>query len=115
MSPIQIAGLMPGCEFVRLGACEESEFEQFGDQVRKGTRAGGTQVIVKPSEGWEFKYDVRTNHYRPVQLFPVPREFTVVLKLESGDDLAALDTISHMPITVSVTETTPKPPEPATT
>lgn len=110
MTP-QISGLLPGCELVRFGTCGAEEFEQMDDRIYRGAR-GNSQIIVKPATGYEFRFDITINAYRAVKVFAVKRTFTALIVCETDADLGYCETISKMPVTLSITETTPVPTPP---
>lgn len=83
---------------------------QVGESIYKGA-AGFSLVVISPAAGYEFRYDVRTNAYRAAKIFDVKRTFTAVIACECDADLEYFEQISHMPVTVSITETTPKAAE----
>lgn len=100
-----IAGLLPGVECVRLGLCGPEEFSQIGDEIKKAQP--GPQVIVKPLEGYEFKYSIASNSYRAVRTLAAKRTFTVSIEVATEEDLAHVEACKRLPGVVSVIETTP--------
>lgn len=67
----KVAGLLPGVDLVRVGECGPEEFVQAGDYILLGPAAKDcSRIVVKPTEGWEFKYDIRCNAYLPVRVMP---------------------------------------------
>lgn len=107
----QITGILHGVELVRLGTCDVSEFEQHGDEIRKGPR-GTSQVVVKPAEGWSFRFDILSNCYRPVRTLPVKRTFVIRLEANTQEDVAHIEAIKRLACAVNFEETTPAEIEP---
>ena len=101
---MNLAGLLPGVEAVRLGTCDATEFAQIGDQVFKAP--AGQQVIVKPAPGYDFKFSITENCYRPVRTLAAKRTFTVCVECGTQEDIDHLDSVKRLPGVVSVTETT---------
>lgn len=99
-----IAGLLPGVECVRLGLCGPEDFSQVGDEIKKAQP--GPQVIVKPAEGWIFKFDMAWNCYRAVKTLATKRTFTLVYEAEDEQAVAVFEKLKDNPHVVSVTETT---------
>lgn len=100
-----IAGLLPGVEAVRLGQCTAEEFEQHGDTLLKGPR-GTSQVVVRPLPGWEFRYEIVSNSYRPVQTLATKRTFVVYLEATTQQDAQHIEAIKRIPSVVRFEETT---------
>lgn len=100
-----IAGLMPGVELVRLGQCGAEEFEQVGDDLLKGPR-GNSQIVVKPAVGYEFRFEIASNSYRPVRVLPAKRTFVIHLEASTQQDVAHIEAIKRLPSVVKFEETT---------
>ena len=106
---IQIPGLPEGVEAVRFGIAGPEDFEvtmgeSCGIQITKGVRQGTTtQVIVKPSPGYEFKYDIRSLTFRAVKKLDNPVEITRTVKfivtnaLDQGIVEDRLDALKDLP------------------
>lgn len=124
---MKIAGLPEGVELVRFGIATADEFEVLNDTtttdaplLSRGPRAGSSaQVIVRPSEGWEFRrkraYDIKilesleTPFFGPVKILAAPLEITatVTFRVESDQDHdginLALAALKRLPGFVSIT------------
>lgn len=112
--PLHIPGLLPGVEAVRLGVCGPNEFEQNGSRILKGAR-GSSQVVVRPLDGWEFRFSISENCYRPVKVMQAKRAFSVSLEASTEDDMRAIDAIKRLSCLVNIAETTPQPAAEAVT
>lgn len=99
----KIAGLLAGCEFVRIGVCEPDEFEQHGDVLWKGAR-GTSQIVVKPAAGFEFQWDIASNAYLPVQMFVSPRRFQIKFEARTNVDMVELAKLKNSPRVLDVEE-----------
>ncbi len=100
---IKVPGLPDGVECVRLGAAGAEEFTLVGESISKGAR-NGNNVVVTPAPGYEMRFDVRSNCYRATRVFDVKRTFTAVIVCEHEADMEYYEQISHMPVTLSITE-----------
>jgi hypothetical protein len=98
-----IAGLLPGCEFVRIGQADPTEFEQVGDRIYKGER-GMSQVVVKPAAGYRFLFDILNNCYAPVRDLPAKKSFVIRFEAEDEWGLKRLYQIGQVLGVVSITE-----------
>lgn len=75
---IQIPGLPEGVLCARIGQCEDGEFELHGDHIEKGAR-GFSQIVVAPADGYEFVFDMATNHYACVKKLATGRKRVTVV------------------------------------
>lgn len=65
-----IKGLPEGVEVVRIGLAGEDDYELVGDKISKGRRMGAASgVIVKPLEGYSFRFNILDLNYIAVKTF----------------------------------------------
>ncbi len=91
--PSQIAGLPQGVELVRIGQAGDSDYELIGKLIYKGTRAlAASGIIVKPAEGYTFRYMIKDLAYAPVKMLPKTEIVaTIKFSIEDSFDLQAID------------------------
>ena len=70
-----VAGLPIGVELVKFGAATADDYELVnelsGTKIYKGPRVGAASgVIVKPADGYAFRFDIRSLSYFVVKEIP---------------------------------------------
>jgi hypothetical protein len=80
-----VEGLPEGVDLVRIGLPKDAEFYILSDHngpcVYQGQHANmAGAVVVKASEGYTFRANIRTGGYDVVKLLPKPLEIAATLK-----------------------------------
>lgn len=86
---MKIEGLPEGVELVRVGIPRADEFELYGTSISKGPRGDSvSQLVVRPAQGWEFKYDIRAYGYVPTLMLtkPLVMTATVTFRVNNRSD-----------------------------
>jgi hypothetical protein len=90
---MNLPGLPEGVEAVRWGITAPGEF---------GIDSGGNicghcfiGLVVKPSPGYEFRYDVTIDRYKAVKVFPQPVRVAVQFPANSDGDLAKIRDVAQ--------------------
>lgn len=89
-TPQLIAGLPVGIELVKFDTAGAEDYELISDNtgvhIMKGPRIGAASgVIVKPAQGYSFRYDIRSMSYFAVKNIP-PKTITAVVKFVVTND-----------------------------
>jgi hypothetical protein len=83
---LSIPGLPEGVVCVRIGLADPTEFELTRnsaglEEITKGGRVDSlNQIVVEPSEGFEFSFDIRRLTFRPVKKLVRPMDVTAAVK-----------------------------------
>lgn len=85
---MNLPGLPEGVEAVRLGITAPGEFGIDSTGTIRSHCWGG--LIVKPSPGYEFRYDITVDAYRAVKVFPQPVRVAVQFPANSDGDIAKI-------------------------
>ena len=96
-----VTGLPEGLEFVRLGIPGDEEFEIINTSIEDGNAVpvitqgkrplSAVCVIVKPAEGYKFRYDIKTLNYLVVKMIPAKTIIaTITFKVDNDYDDASL-------------------------